>query len=298
MPLISPRRTTITKTVMILLLFMSSLMQAKAATECDELVDETLLDLDTFLAKKQEQRHSLQQRFGEHVVAGKPGVEIYQLELALFDFEKWLSNFTEFAHSNINSVRHDYKCDKKMLKFLHEHMEKNAKTIFSANYKNIVARFNLTDLKEDEGLAIIFIESTPNVLSVSFKRDARRADPIEVNTFGLDKYFRVVKLKAGEYSWHSAKRNNRGGYTVFSFEDHNLKFFIQPGKLNFIGGLKFDTHGNRYAVEQMDRVANSIKEVIKYYPEFSSGENWVNTLVPEDNFLNFYIAQKLDGGIK
>ncbi|QSX78704.1 alpha/beta hydrolase family protein [Agrilutibacter solisilvae] len=91
-------------------------------------------------------------------------------------------------------------------------------------------------LEPDEGLVVVVVDTHVSLGKVRLMRNGEVFGAAEMSELPLGRTFRLFKAKAGSYAWHDATV----GYSFWRLgDDDELKFKVEPGRINYAGDLMF-----------------------------------------------------------
>jgi hypothetical protein len=209
----------------------------------------------------------------------------YSLESS---FKKFVFDFVDVLKNDITNET----CDRKNLESLSEKSLKFYKEILDRSKYYIEYRVELESLDADEGLAIISAYSYGYAGRIEINPVKFMGDSMSIGPLNNSQYFRIAKLKAGEYQWGRIKVYGPMSLSYRDFSDANLKFKIQPGKLNYTGVFIHEVMGMYAKAEIFDKAAVITTMIEQDYPLLLNKYELVNGLIENDPFINFYLTQK------
>ena len=159
--------------------------------------------------------------------------------------------------------------------------------------KDLVQRIDLENLGTGEGLVIIAYDATQPMTYVRLNRRDTLGGNIEFAPLREGQYYRVVRAKAGNYTWDLASRdmgNFRRNYRLSRFD---FGFIVEPGKINYGGTFLLDIDSNGYwSATLNDRITIALAMLEARYPELLNRYDIVNGVYPDDRFTEYYLREK------
>jgi hypothetical protein len=153
-------------------------------------------------------------------------------------------------------------------------------------------RLSFETMADDEGLAIIAFYAFGYAETVRINRLGAMTGSFDFGPVNNGEYFKVVKLKAGDYRWEKITQKFWGMGYYFTLDHRELRFSVAPGKLNYTGAFVFDASGQYARISLNDRTAIVLTMLEQRYPDLLERFEITNSLVPEDRFINFYLNEK------
>ena len=155
-------------------------------------------------------------------------------------------------------------------------------------------RLELENIGPNEGLVVILFYSSGYAQNVHINRLGAIGGDIHFGPVDNREYFRVLKVKAGEYRWHSIwNKLWRGRMTLF-VKHSNLDFTVEAGKLNYTGVFMFSNKVWRHWRASMrDRTSVVLSLLEDRYPELLRQVELNNAVDGDNRFIDFYFREKL-----
>ena len=158
-------------------------------------------------------------------------------------------------------------------------------------------RLELEDLRDNEGLLIVAINSNAYIDSVQINRLGSLIGGFDFGPVANKVYFQVLKVREGRFRWGTVTQRVLFGRTMHKFSDREYDFEVLAGKLNYAGLFDFDQLGFGYSRGMLhDRPAIVLAILEERYPELLEQYEIANGLVPNDPFIPFYLAEKSAAG--
>lgn len=153
-------------------------------------------------------------------------------------------------------------------------------------------RLGLFTPDEDEGLAILAFKSLGYAERIRINRRGSIIGRVEFGPVSNSTHFEVIRLKAGEYNWDEVSRRMGDTRYFHDYSDSDFTFSITAGKINYIGLFVYDVTGRMARGSLNDRPSVILPLLEEKYPELIGHFEITNGLVPEDRFIDFYLAQR------
>lgn len=153
-------------------------------------------------------------------------------------------------------------------------------------------RIGFESLDEDEGIAIISFYAYGAVTSARINRLGSMFGSIELDLPGVGEHLRFLKLPAGDYEWQRVRQD--WGFSGYFYElgHRDLRFSVLPGKLNITGVFIYESRGQYATTSLNDRPAIVLRLLEQRFPELLERFELANGMVPEDRFIDVYLAEK------
>ena len=154
-------------------------------------------------------------------------------------------------------------------------------------------RLDIENLGPDEGLAVISFFAHGHAGNININRLGAIGGNIDFGPIVDDEYFRVIRVQAGNYRWHSIWKRTWDGKTTLHLKRSKFDFSIEAGKLNYTGLFIYRApwikgpHANVY-----DRTAVVITLLEQRYPELLDKFELTNGLDLDNRFIEFYQRAK------
>lgn len=157
----------------------------------------------------------------------------------------------------------------------------------------IEERIDLEDLDDDEGLVVISFFAHGYAEDIRINRLGGIGGGIKFGPVSNNEYFRVLKVKAGEYKWNTIRNTTWWGRIVLFVKRQDLIFRVEPGKLNYTGLFIYrsQSHRGRPAAVH-DRAAVVLEILEQRYPELLDHFDVVDGINDNSNFINFYLGER------
>ena len=144
-------------------------------------------------------------------------------------------------------------------------------------------------LGQNEGYAIIAIYSKGYAEKIVLEG----AGFGNTHTFGpldYEQHFSVVKLKAGTYHWEKVHRKIGQSLTQTTrFDELDLSFNVEAGKLNYTGLLMFETDNNQSSAKILNRTSIILSITKQDFPQYLKQFSVVNGIYPNDQYIGFFL---------
>lgn len=185
-------------------------------------------------------------------------------------------------------------CNKKdRLEAISENTLNSFKKITQKIVNEIPHNFSLFHLEKNEGLAIISVYSDGYTYKLDLVHGSGFNKALIIGPISNHQYFKVVKLKQGDYYWNRINNPpSENGFTFFDLKENNYRFHVSAGKLNFGGMLMIEFKGTRLSSDFYDRSTIAIKMVEQQYPYLVNRYPIVDGFNPDDDFISFYLSEK------
>lgn len=158
--------------------------------------------------------------------------------------------------------------------------------------RDVYERFDLEKLDDDEGLVVIAFYAFGYAERIRIDRRGSLLGSIEFGPVKNGEYFRVIRAKAGEYSWDEVSRQNFAGRFYHDYSKRDFNFSVVAGKLNYTGVFVYDAQGNRARGSLNDRTSIVLTKLERRFPGLIERFEIANGLVPEDRFIEYYLSEK------
>ena len=157
----------------------------------------------------------------------------------------------------------------------------------------IKERLDIEVLKPDEGLVVVLFYARGYAQNVTIDRRGAVGGGIRFGPVRDGDYFRVLKVKAGKYRWHSVRNKFILGSLTAHLKKSNYEFTVEPGKLNYTGAFVYETGVFRgYTANVMDRASVVLSLLEDRYPELLDEIEIHNALNADNRFIEFYRTEK------
>ena len=166
------------------------------------------------------------------------------------------------------------------------------RTELEALRAEISDRLDLEKLADDEGLVIIAFYSFGTASSISINRLGAMTGGIDFGPVNNEEYFRVLRVKAGEYRWERIRQELWTGDYFYDLGRRNLTFTVEAGKLNYTGVFIFRPSGNFARSSLNDRTSIVLLILKQRFPDLLERFELANGLIPDDRFMDFYLAEE------
>lgn len=158
---------------------------------------------------------------------------------------------------------------------------------------DVMDRIGFESMEEGEGLAIIAFYAYGHVSSARINRLGGLTGSFEFEPIGNGEFIHIFKLRAGDYEWDRVRQELWFNTTyVFDIARREMRFSVLPGKLNITGVFVYEANGNYASTSLSDRPAIVLRMIEQRFPELSDNFEFANGLVPEDKFIDVYLAEK------
>ena len=155
-------------------------------------------------------------------------------------------------------------------------------------------RLELENIGPNEGLIVILFYSSGLAQNVQINRLGSIVGDIRFGPVENSEYFRVLKVKAGDYRWHSIWNQYwLGGRRTLFVKHSNLDFTVEAGKLNYTGVFMFNSNSwRRWTADVRDRTSVVLSLLESRYPELLSELEFSNAVNSDNRFIDFYFSEK------
>ena len=154
-------------------------------------------------------------------------------------------------------------------------------------------RLGLEDIGPNEGLVVILFYASGYAQNVHINRLGAIGGDIHFGPVENRDYFRVLKVKAGEYRWHSIWNKHWRGRTTLYVKHSNLDFTVEAGKLNYTGVFMFSNKvWRRWQAGMRDRTSVVVSLLEDRYPELLETMELSNGVNSDNRFIEFYFREK------
>lgn len=154
-------------------------------------------------------------------------------------------------------------------------------------------RLELEDLGPDDGLVVILFYAQGYAQNISINRLGALGGSIRFGPVNNGDYFRVLKVKSGDYRWHSIWRKTWAGRSTAYLKHSEYDFRVEPGKLNITGAFTYSpAWSGRYSTKLNDRAAVVLSLLEDRYPELLDEFDISNSLDSDNRFVDFYLSEK------
>jgi hypothetical protein len=220
-------------------------------------------------------------------------------------YEALVTEYTENLPITIANVSDDPEqanlCNDK--KYAFENMIDEQLDIFSEKLAEIILllekRVELETLSDNEGLVVIAIRTNYRNINTEYilKSESFFGDNATIGPISTSYYFDVIKLASGKYYWEKIKWNKGGNgqYNYFNFDDTDLNFQVEAGKLNFAGEFISKVINERGYGDISDRSSKLIDNMKETFPLLLKNYDWSNSMAAHDPYLMF-IKKEMFGG--
>ena len=157
----------------------------------------------------------------------------------------------------------------------------------------VVERYEIEHLGPEEGLVAIAFNTNVAVDIVRINRRGSLLGSIWFGPVFPGEYFRVVKMRAGEYNWDEITQRLGYAKRLFDLSKRDSRFTIEAGKLNYAGVFLFEVSaGGYYRSSLNDRQTIVLTILDQRYPELLEQYEIANAIHPDDRFIEYYLEQK------
>ncbi len=156
-------------------------------------------------------------------------------------------------------------------------------------------RLDLENIGPNEGLVVILFYASGYAQNVLINRLGAIGGNIHFGPVENREYFRVLKVRAGNYRWHSVwNKHWLGGRTTLYVKHSNLDFTVEAGKLNYTGVFMFSNKvWRRWRADLRDRASVVLSLLEDRYPELLNDVEISNAVDSDDRFIDFYLREKM-----
>lgn len=154
-------------------------------------------------------------------------------------------------------------------------------------------RLDIETLAPDEGLVVISFYAYGTAQNITINRLGAIGGNIKFGPITDNEYFRVLKVKAGEYQWSQIWNLVLWWRTSLYLKRGNFNFTVKAGKLNYTGLFIYrsSAYTGQYA-NIHDRLSVVLTLLEQRYPELLDTYELTNGLYPDDRFIEFYMQEK------
>jgi len=163
---------------------------------------------------------------------------------------------------------------------------------FGGVIADVEERIEIDKLGDGEGLVVIAAYAFGYAETIKVNRLGSLFGGFTIGPLFNAQHFRVHRLQAGNYSWDEVTRSVPRGRVFHDFSEDELVFGVEAGKLNYTGVFVYDVRGDYAGAEIEDRAAIVLTILEQRYPELLENYEIANGLVPEDDFIDFYLTEK------
>jgi len=173
---------------------------------------------------------------------------------------------------------------------------KEARVKYERAFDGVIAdveeRIEIDKLGDGEGLVVVAAYAFGYAETIKVNRLGSLFGGFTIGPLFNAQHFRVHRLQAGTYSWDEVTRSVPRGRVFHDFSDDELVFTVEAGRLNYAGVFVYDVRGEFAQAEIEDRAAIVLTILERRYPELLENYEIANGLVPEDDFIDFYLTEK------
>ncbi len=232
--------------------------------------------------------------------------EIIKTSEKYFEFKsahtKYVDNILAILHNvPFNKADQEYCGKKETLQRISSvkisEFEKNRNLILEEIKHNLT----LFNLREDEGLAVVAVYSYASFQSLDMAKKDSLTKPLRIKLLQNKQYFKVIKLREGEYYWNRLKQftSSDGSYRYFDLSKSSYTFHVYKGKLSLAGVLILNpAYRGRLSSDFFDRVTISMKLLGLEYPFLLKKYPLIDGYNENDTFVNFYMNEKKNIDLK
>jgi hypothetical protein len=154
-------------------------------------------------------------------------------------------------------------------------------------------RLDIERLGPDEGLVVILLYVEGIAEQVDINRLGAIGGGIRFGPIRNKDFFRVFKVKAGEYRWHSIWYKSWLGRMTAHLRHSKTDFTVVAGKLNYSGVFIYKSgRAMGYSTKVADRTSVVLSLLESRYPELVDEFEVHNGLTSDDRFIDFYFNEK------
>jgi len=157
----------------------------------------------------------------------------------------------------------------------------------------IYERLDLESLGPGEGLVAVSFRAEGYAENIVINRLGGVGGGIRFGPLRDEEYFRVLKVKAGDYEWNKIWSSGWLYRTSMYVKRGNFTFTVEPGKLNYTGQFLYRNSwfkGNHASVR--DRASVVLSQLEEHYPEVLEKYQISNGLGTDERFFKFYLNAK------
>lgn len=154
-------------------------------------------------------------------------------------------------------------------------------------------RLDIERLGPDEGLVVILLYVDGIAEQVDINRLGAIGGGIRFGPILNKDFFRVFKVKAGNYRWHSIWYKSWLGRMTAHLRHSKSDFTVVAGKLNYSGVFIYKSErAMGYSTKVVDRTSVVLSLLESRYPELVDEFEIHNGLTSDDRFIDFYFNEK------
>jgi len=159
------------------------------------------------------------------------------------------------------------------------------------SHHTTLADNNVRALEEDEGYAIIAIYSSGYAEKIQLDGEGF-GNSHDFGPLVNSQYLKPYPLKAGTYKWDRViEKFGQGGRIEFDFDKLDLTFTIEPGKVNYVGLLMFESNGSTFKARILNRTSIILTIFKQDFPEFLKQYDVVNGIYPSDPYIPHFLSE-------
>jgi hypothetical protein len=154
-------------------------------------------------------------------------------------------------------------------------------------------RLEIENLGPDEGLVAILFYAKGAAQDVRINRLKAIGGSIHFGPVNNGDYFRILKVKAGDYRWHMVQnRTTWGAYNAY-LKGSKHDFTVEAGKLNYTGAFTFQTDWwYMYRTGVANRMSVVLSLIESRYPGLLETIPFNDGLDADNRFVEFYLQEK------
>ncbi len=157
----------------------------------------------------------------------------------------------------------------------------------------VADRMDIERLGPDEGLVVILMYVEGVAEQVDINRLGAIGGGIRFGPIRNKDFFRVFKVKAGNYRWHSIWYKSWFGRTIAHLRHSETDFTVVAGKLNYSGVFIYKSErAMGYSTKVADRTSVVLSLLESRYPELVDEFAVHNGLTSDNRFIDFYFNEK------
>ena len=171
-----------------------------------------------------------------------------------------------------------------------------------ATYENLLEevrnvaenRLDANAMRSGEGLWLAVIKSDSFIQSAKITRRGSLVGSQTLWNIEPGSYVRLVSLKEGVYGWKDLQWGSGPFKRWIDLTGDDKLFEIKRGKLNYAGVLDVRSGGQGYYIELRDRLTVVVSLLEERMPDLLEDFEVANGLNPNDQFIDFYIEQRVE----
>ena len=154
-------------------------------------------------------------------------------------------------------------------------------------------RIDIENIAPDEGLVVILFYARGWAQNVSINTLGGIGGRIRFGPVTNGEYFRVVKVKAGTYIWHSIWNKTWGGRMTAHLKRSEFDFEVEAGRLNFTGAFVYKSdYSMGYSIDVIDRTSVLLSLLENRYKDLLGRVEINNGIHSDNRFIEYYLREK------